>query len=155
MPKTSPKPPSSSSATTGKLAPIAVSYQLGFICSILQLTNVHAFFWQQDANSHIRPALASLANACQYRTKYLNQTLVSLTELPGLDQMTVYISQDGTDAGVSDLVQAYAELLRPPHTAGFEHWQHPRVPLLGDKQVSIKVTLQGAPLSSAALAGQH
>lgn len=66
------------------------------------------------------------------RTEYLGKTLESLAGLSGLDRMTVYVSQDGQDIAVSDLVQQYGQgLLSPPHTSFFDHWQRERVPQLG------------------------
>ena len=51
--------------------------------------------------------------------------------------MTVYVSQDGHDVAVGDLVQQYGQgLLAPPHTSFFDHWQRDRVPQLGSNQAS-------------------
>ena len=73
--------------------------------------------------------------AVWFRTTYLEKTLASLAELSGLDRVTVYVSQDGQDSAVKDTVQKYAqELLAPPNTRGFEHWQRDRVPQLGPDQ---------------------
>lgn len=71
------------------------------------------------------------------RTEYLGQTLDSLSSLSGLDKVTVYVSQDGHDVAVGDLVQHYGQdLLAPPHTSFFDHWQRDRVPQLGPNQAS-------------------
>ena len=71
----------------------------------------------------------------QRRTEYLGKTLESLAGLSGLDRVTVYVSQDGQDTAVSDLVQQYGQgVLAPPHTSFFEHWQRERVPQLGPEQ---------------------
>ena len=73
---------------------------------------------------------------CSCRVSYLNQTLTSLAELPGLQAMTVYISQDGFDEGVAELVQKFVESqLMPPVTKRIEHWQRDRKPLLFEDQV--------------------
>lgn len=49
--------------------------------------------------------------------------------------MTVYLSQDGHDIAVGDLVQHYGQgSLAPPHTSFFDHWQRDRVPQLGPNQ---------------------
>ena len=69
------------------------------------------------------------------RATYLQQTLASLAELSGLDLVTVYVSQDGHDAAVRDVVQQYGQhLLAFPNTRGFEHWQRERVAQLGPDQ---------------------
>ena len=75
------------------------------------------------------------------RTKYLQQTLASLSELSGLDLVTVYVSQDGHDTAVRDVVQHFGQqVLAPPNTRGFEHWQRDRVPQLGADQASLHLT---------------
>ena len=72
------------------------------------------------------------------RAAYLQQTLASLAELSGLDLVTVYVSQDGHDAAVMDVVQQFGQhLLAFPNTRGFEHWQRDRVPQLGPDQARI------------------
>ena len=69
------------------------------------------------------------------RTEYLGRTLDSLANLPGLDKVTVYVSQDGHDIAVGDLVQQYGQgSLAPPRTSFFDHWQRDRVPQLGPDQ---------------------
>lgn len=69
------------------------------------------------------------------RTEYLGQTLDSLSSLSGLDKVTVYVSQDGHDIAVGDLVQQYGQgSLAPPRTSFFDHWQRDRVPQLGPNQ---------------------
>lgn len=69
------------------------------------------------------------------RTDYLKQTLASLSELSGLDLVTVYVSQDGSDPAVRDVVQHFGQnLLAFPNTRGFEHWQRERVAQLGPDQ---------------------
>ena len=71
-----------------------------------------------------------------HRPKYLNQTLLSLSKLPGLHRLAVYVSQDGNHTGVEQVVQAFAQdVLAPPTTRSFTHWQRDRVPQLGPKQV--------------------
>ncbi len=72
-----------------------------------------------------------------HRTQYLERTLASLAELSGLEKVTVYVSQDGQDPAVKEVVHQYGQgLLAPPHTRGFEHWQRDRVPQLGPDQAS-------------------
>lgn len=47
----------------------------------------------------------------------------------------MYVSQDGHDVAVGDLVQQYGQgALAPPHTSFFDHWQRDRVPQLGPDQ---------------------
>ena len=80
------------------------------------------------------------------RTDYLGRTLSSLAGLAGLDQVTVYVSQDGQAAAVKDVVQEYGQgLLAPPNTRGFQHWQRDRVPQLGPKQASLATRCSCAP----------
>ncbi len=74
---------------------------------------------------------------CMCRPGYLNETLRSLASLDGLSRVTVYVSQDGNSSAVSHVVDANAASLNKPHSKGFEHWQRPRIPALGDKQVGI------------------
>lgn len=70
------------------------------------------------------------------REEYLEETLLSLASLKGLDQLTVYVSQDGTHPGVAALVERLGQThFKPPMARGFVHWQHPRNPLLGPNQV--------------------
>jgi hypothetical protein len=70
------------------------------------------------------------------RADYLRTTLQSLAGLRGLGNVTVIVSQDGNDSAVAQLVQDLAEQqLRRPAVRAFEHWQHPRVALLGASQV--------------------
>ena len=58
-----------------------------------------------------------------------------MAELAGLDRVTVYVSQDGQDTAVKDVVEQYGQgRLAPPHTAFFDHWQRERVPQLGPDQ---------------------
>jgi hypothetical protein len=74
-----------------------------------------------------------------HRTKYLEKTLSSLAELSGLDKVTVYISQDGQDMAVKDVVLKFEEgPLAPPKTRSFEHWQRERLPQLGPDQASVQ-----------------
>lgn len=71
------------------------------------------------------------------RTEYLGKTLDSVAGLDGLDRVTVYVSQDGQDTAVADLVQQVGRgALAPPHTSFFEHWQRDRIPQLGPNQAS-------------------
>ena len=70
------------------------------------------------------------------RERYLETTLRSLAELNGLQDITLYVSQDGQNQGVSSLVEHIAdERFKAPAVRHFEHWQHRRMPLLGDGQV--------------------
>ncbi|KAL3157358.1 hypothetical protein ABBQ32_011839 [Trebouxia sp. C0010 RCD-2024] len=74
---------------------------------------------------------------CYNRTEYLGKTLDSLAGLVGLDRVTIYVSQDGKDTAVANVVQQYGQgALAPPHTSFFEHWQRDRVPQLGPDQAS-------------------
>ena len=67
----------------------------------------------------------------------MERTLASLAKLPGLEKVTVYISQDGQDPAVKEVVTGYAQgQLAPPKTRGFGHWQRDRVPQLGADQAS-------------------
>jgi alpha-1,3-mannosyl-glycoprotein beta-1,2-N-acetylglucosaminyltransferase len=69
------------------------------------------------------------------RPKYLMQTLNSLAKLTGLNEVTVYVSQDGFDPSVASVAKtAKRRGLGKPHTRGYEHWQRDRVPLLGPNQ---------------------
>jgi hypothetical protein len=68
---------------------------------------------------------------CHARPHYLNQTLASLSQLPGLRNYSVYVSQDGVFANVSETISGFnATLSRKART--FEHWQKVRPP--GKKQ---------------------
>lgn len=79
------------------------------------------------------------ARTMHHRTKYLEKTLSSLAELPGLDKVTVYISQDGEDMAVKDVIHDFGQgLLAPPKTRSFEHWQRKRLPQLGPDQASVQ-----------------
>lgn len=67
----------------------------------------------------------------------MGKTLDSLAGLVGLDRVTIYVSQDGKDTAVANVVQQYGQgALAPPHTSFFEHWQRDRVPQLGPDQAS-------------------
>ncbi|DBA72905.1 TPA: hypothetical protein ACH3X2_009866 [Trebouxia sp. C0005] len=78
---------------------------------------------------------AAVVLFCYNRTKYLEKTLSSLAELSGLDKVTVYISQDGQDMAVKDVIHKFEEgPLAPPKTRRFEHWQRERLPQLGHDQ---------------------
>ena len=71
------------------------------------------------------------------RADYLQTTLHSLAGLAGLQSFALIVSQDGQDRGVAELVQQLGPArFRPPAVRRFEHWQHPRKPLLGATQVS-------------------
>ena len=72
-------------------------------------------------------------NSC--RVDYLNQTLVSLSALPGLQKMALYISQDGNDSGVSSLVQSTIAGRLQAEARVVEHWQHERQSLISENQV--------------------
>ena len=78
----------------------------------------------------------SLDDLCWRREGYLERTLQSLASLPGLDHFTVYVSQDGAHPGVLQLIQGTGrELMAQASVRAFQHWQHPREPALGPKQV--------------------
>ncbi|KAK9811645.1 hypothetical protein WJX72_007588 [[Myrmecia] bisecta] len=68
------------------------------------------------------------------RTSYLEKTLESMAGLAGLDQVSLYVSQDGNFTGVRDLVQRMRERLSPPHTRAFQYWQRERVAQLRPNQ---------------------
>ena len=71
---------------------------------------------------------------CFNRTDYLNQTLHSLAGLEGLSRFAVYVSQDGGEERVAQVVAAAAPLLAR-RAARFAHWQKlPRVAALGPRQ---------------------
>jgi hypothetical protein len=70
-----------------------------------------------------------------YRPEYLEQTLESLAKLQGLRHFTLYISQDGTDSKVADVVARLGSKILRPRTKNLEHWQRKRVPQLGPDQV--------------------
>ena len=70
------------------------------------------------------------------REHYLETTLQSLARLRGLQEITLYVSQDGQHQGVRSLVERIAaESFRSPAVRHFEHWEHRRMPLLGNGQV--------------------
>ncbi|KAK9813769.1 hypothetical protein WJX73_008446 [Symbiochloris irregularis] len=72
---------------------------------------------------------------CYNRANYLERTLASLATLVGLEQMAVYISQDGYDESVHNMSLSFGSgPLSPPHTKAFEHWQRERIPQLHAKQ---------------------
>ncbi|GAB4822166.1 hypothetical protein N2152v2_009212 [Parachlorella kessleri] len=72
---------------------------------------------------------------CYNRVGYLNQTLHSLANLTGLERYTVYVSQDGNDTRVEQLVSGLSSTLFGRGVArAFVHWMRPRVPQLSDKQ---------------------
>lgn len=78
----------------------------------------------------------SLQAELQLRSNYLQRTLESLSALEGLDQMTVYISQDGNDESVHTTSLSFGQdKLAPPYTRHFEHWQRERIPQLHASQV--------------------
>lgn len=70
---------------------------------------------------------------CYNRPDYLDATLQSLASLPGLERFSIYISQDGNDTGVAEMIKKHTPNLRSI-ARSFTHWQHPRVPLLGPNQ---------------------
>lgn len=93
----------------------------------------------------------SLNDLCWRREGYLEKTLHSLASLRGLDHFTVYVSQDGAHPGVSQLIQGTGrELMAQASVRAFQHWQHPREPALGPKQVLIlyDCSLLGASVPS-------
>ena len=67
---------------------------------------------------------------------YLNRTLASLSELPGLQRMAIYISQDGNDTSVNLLIASSIDKQLHSKAKRVEHWHHPRIPLISDKQVN-------------------
>ena len=70
------------------------------------------------------------------REGYLETTLQSLAGLRGLQDITLYISQDGQHQAVRSLVQRIAaQSFATPAVRHFEHWEHRRMPLLGNGQV--------------------
>lgn len=77
--------------------------------------------------------------SCMYlddREEYLESTLNSLAGLDGLANFTVYVSQDGSHPGVAALIQQMGmSKFKPPVARNFQHWQHPRTPLLDAEQV--------------------
>lgn len=77
---------------------------------------------------------SALLIAC--REGYLERTLRSLASLRGLERFSLYVSQDGDHPGVARLVQSNGkDLMATASVRGFQHWQHPRKPVLGAKQV--------------------
>lgn len=70
------------------------------------------------------------------RPEYLERTLHSLANLTGLSHISVYISQDGDDEKVTEVVDRFGETdLKSPRTRVFDHWHRSRQPLLSPKQV--------------------
>jgi len=72
---------------------------------------------------------------CFDRVGYLRQTLASLSELPGLEEVTLYISQDGNHSGVASVVNTTIHTALRARAQHAEHWQHDRQPLLYQNQV--------------------
>ena len=60
------------------------------------------------------------------RPQYLRQTLQALASTPGLDEVSVYVSQDGNDVGVHGVAEALHLHFEPPKARKFAHWHHPR-----------------------------
>ena len=77
---------------------------------------------------------------CFNRVGYLNQTLTSLAELPGLNEVSLYISQDGNHTGVASLIDSTIHSSLRGKTKHVEHWQRERRPLLFLHQVSSELT---------------
>lgn len=78
---------------------------------------------------------AAIIVFCYNRVAYLNRTLASLSELPGLGHFVVYVSQDGDHDGVASLINDYLETrLKEPNTKRAEHWQRERIPQLSPDQ---------------------
>ena len=73
------------------------------------------------------------------RVDYLEQTLTSLAQLPGLRRFSVYVSQDGHHEGVAQLTGHLGRKQLTRAARRFEHWQRDRVPQLGSNQVGISV----------------
>ena len=77
---------------------------------------------------------STLLIAC--REGYLERTMRSLASLRGLERFSLYVSQDGDHPGVARLVQSTGkDLMATASVQGFQHWQHPRKPVLGAQQV--------------------
>ena len=78
---------------------------------------------------------------CFNRVGYLNQTLASLAELPGLEEASLYISQDGNHTGVANLVEGVIHSTLGAKAKHVEHWQRERQPLLSEHQVyAVQIT---------------
>lgn len=81
--------------------------------------------------------------ALSARVSYLNQTLVSLSGLPSLQKMALYVSQDGNDAKVAELIDSTFQGRLKGKARHIEHWYHPRVPLITENQVEGPEQLAG------------
>lgn len=65
---------------------------------------------------------------CYNRPDYLANTLMSLAKVHGIERYPVFISQDGSDAGVAEVIHRFAALF--PH---YHFWQRPRKPVWVDQ----------------------
>jgi hypothetical protein len=81
------------------------------------------------------PSSPAIVLFCYDRVAYLNKTLASLAELPGLEEIDVYISQDGNHRGVASLIDKTMQINLRANAKHVEHWQHDRQPLLSLQQV--------------------
>ena len=77
------------------------------------------------------------------RPEYLEQTLASLAGLKGLHRFSVYISQDGTNSKVAEVISRLGSKRFRRQSQKYEHWQRERVPQLGPDQVSHGLDLSG------------
>lgn len=67
---------------------------------------------------------------CYNRSHYLDRTFSSLVDLPQLGKFALYISEDGDDKAVTNLVRSWHGRFRRK-ARSFEHWQRRRVPIKG------------------------
>lgn len=73
---------------------------------------------------------------------YLNQTMESLSQLPGLQKMALYISQDGNNSKVSTLIEEARANWFSGKVRQSSHWYHPREPLVSENQVELVPKMQ-------------
>jgi len=67
-------------------------------------------------------AQAAVLILCYNRPDYLTSTIMSLYLATFVTQLTVYVSQDGTDSSVSEVIRTFAKSKR------IVHLQHPQMP---------------------------
>ena len=93
------------------------------------------------ANYSCRPfpnaSISFLQGMLTFRASYLGKTLASLSELPGLEKMAVYISQDGNVSSVHMLAESVIAISLQAKVKTTEHWHHDRVPLISETQVAL------------------
>lgn len=78
---------------------------------------------------------AALLVVAYNRPDYLRKTLDSLATVSSLQDVSVYVSQDGNDVGVSGVAAAAESRgLGRPKTRGYTHWKRERIPQLGRNQ---------------------